>query len=211
MIRVLIVDDHAVVRQGLRRILGEAKGIEVGAEAANGVEALRKISNEKFDVVLLDISMPEKNGLDTLKQIIEGNSAAKVLIMSMYPEDQYAVRLMKSGASGYMTKDAAPEQLVDAIHKVIAGKKHISPNLAELLLQECGNDTGKPAHELLSNREYQVLRLLGSGKKVSEIAQTLSLSVKTISTYRAHILEKMKLKNNAELIFYVMGNDLKEP
>jgi len=211
VIRVLIVDDHAVVRQGLRRILGEAKGIEVGAEAANGVEALRKISNEKFDVVLLDISMPEKNGLDTLKQIIEGNSAAKVLIMSMYPEDQYAVRLMKSGASGYMTKDAAPEQLVDAIHKVIAGKKHISPNLAELLLQECGNDTGKPAHELLSNREYQVLRLLGSGKKVSEIAQTLSLSVKTISTYRAHILEKMKLKNNAELIFYVMGNDLKEP
>ena len=211
MIRVLIVDDHAVVRQGLRRILGEAKGIEVGAEAANGIEALKKISNERFDVVLLDISMPEKNGLDTLKQIIEGNSAAKVLIMSMYPEDQYAVRLMKSGASGYMTKDAAPEQLVDAIHKVIAGKKYISPNLAELLLQECGNDTGKPAHELLSNREYQVLRLLGSGKKVSEIAQTLSLSVKTISTYRAHILEKMKLKNNAELIFYVMGNDLKEP
>lgn len=211
MIRVLIVDDHAVVRQGLRRILGEAEGIEVGAEAANGIEALKKISNEKFDVVLLDISMPEKNGLDTLKQIIEENSAAKVLIMSMYPEDQYAVRLMKSGASGYMTKDAAPEQLVDAIHKVIAGKKHISPNLAELLLQECGNDAGKPAHELLSNREYQVLRLLGSGKKVSEIAQTLSLSVKTISTYRAHILEKMKLKNNAELIFYVMGNGLKEP
>lgn len=211
MIRVLIVDDHAVVRQGLRRILGEAEGIEVGAEAANGIEALKKISNERFDVVLLDISMPEKNGLDTLKQIIEGNSAAKVLIMSMYPEDQYAVRLMKSGASGYMTKDAAPEQLVDAIHKVIAGKKYITPNLAELLLQECGNDTGKPAHELLSNREYQVLRLLGSGKKVSEIAQTLSLSVKTISTYRAHILEKMKLKNNAELIFYVMGNGLKEP
>jgi DNA-binding NarL/FixJ family response regulator len=211
VIRVLIVDDHAVVRQGLRRILGEAEGIEVGAEAANGIEALKKISNEKFDVVLLDISMPEKNGLDTLKQIIEENSAAKVLIMSMYPEDQYAVRLMKSGASGYMTKDAAPEQLVDAIHKVIAGKKHISPNLAELLLQECGNDAGKPAHELLSNREYQVLRLLGSGEKVSEIAQTLSLSVKTISTYRAHILEKMKLKNNAELIFYVMGNGLKEP
>ena len=211
MIRVLIVDDHAVVRHGLRRILGEAKGIEVGAEAANGVEALRKISNEKFDVVLLDISMPEKNGLDTLKQIIEGNSAAKVLIMSMYPEDQYAVRLMKSGASGYMTKDAAPEQLVDAIHKVIAGKKYITPNLAELLLQECGVDSGKPAHELLSNREYQVLRLLGSGRKVSEIAQTLSLSVKTVSTYRTHILEKMKLKNNAELIFYVMGNDLKEP
>lgn len=169
MIRVLIVDDHAVVRQGLRRILGEAEGIEVGAEAANGIEALKKISNEKFDVVLLDISMPEKNGLDTLKQIIEGNSAAKVLIMSMYPEDQYAVRLMKSGASGYMTKDAAPEQLVDAIHKVIAGKKYITPILAELLLQECGNDTGKPAHELLSNREYRYCACWVRGKKCPKL------------------------------------------
>jgi DNA-binding NarL/FixJ family response regulator len=210
MIRVLIVDDHSIVRQGLRRILEEARGIEVGAEAADGVEALKKIRTGKLDVVLLDISMPEKNGFDTLKQIMDGNSGAKVLILSMYPEDQYAVRLMKAGASGYMTKDTAPEQLVDAIRKVVAGKKHISPSLAELLLQECGADSGKPSHELLSNREYQVLRLLGSGKKVSEIAEALSLSVKTVSTYRAHILEKMKLKNNAELTFYVMENGLKE-
>jgi len=210
MITVLIVDDHAVVRQGLRRILGEADGIEVGAEAANGVEALKILNKTMLDVVLLDISMPEKNGLDTLKQIIETNKAAKVLILSMYPEDQYAVRLMKSGACGYMTKDSAPEQLVDAIRKVVAGKKHISQGLAELLLQECGDDSGKLAHELLSNREYQVLRLLGSGKKVSEIALTLSLSVKTVSTYRAHILDKMKLKSNAELIFYVMNNGLQE-
>jgi len=210
MIRVLIVDDHAIVRQGLRRILDEAKGIEVGAEATNGVEALKKLRTGKLDVVLLDISMPEKNGFDTLKQIMDGNSGAKVLILSMYPEDQYAVRLMKAGASGYMTKDTAPEQLVDAIRKVVAGKKHISPGLAELLLQECGVDSGKPSHELLSNREYQVLRQLGSGKKVSEIAEALSLSVKTVSTYRAHILEKMKLKNNAELTFYVMENGLKE-
>ena len=210
MIRVLIVDDHAIVRQGLRRILDEARGIEVGAEAANGVEALKKLRAGKLDIVLLDISMPEKNGIDTLKQIMDGNSAAKVLILSMYPEDQYAVRLMKAGASGYMTKDTAPEKLVEAIRKVVAGKKHISPSLAELLLQECGSDSSKPSHELLSNREYQVLRLLGSGKKVSEIAETLSLSVKTISTYRAHILEKMKLKNNAELTFYVMENGLKE-
>jgi two-component system invasion response regulator UvrY len=210
VIRVLIVDDHSIVRQGLRRILEEARGIEVGAEAANGVEALKKLRTGKLDVVLLDISMPEKNGFDTLKQIMDGNSGAKVLILSMYPEDQYAVRLMKAGASGYMTKDTAPEQLVEAIRKVVAGKKHISPGLAELLLQECGADSGKPSHELLSNREYQVLRLLGSGKKVSEIAEALSLSVKTVSTYRAHILEKMKLKNNAELTYYVMENGLKE-
>lgn len=210
MIRVLIVDDHAIVRQGLRRILDEAKGMEVGAEAANGVEALKILHAEKLDVVLLDISMPEKNGIDTLKQIMDGDSGAKVLILSMYPEDQHAVRLMKAGASGYLTKDTAPEQLVEAIHKVVAGKKHISPNLAELLLIDCGADSGKPVHELLSNREYQVLRLLGSGKKVSEIAEALSLSTKTVSTYRAHLLEKMNLKNNAELIFYVMENGLKE-
>jgi len=211
VIRVLIVDDHAIVRQGLRRILNEATGIKVCGEAANGAVALQLMRSAKLDIVLLDISMPEKNGLDTLKQIMCENSGVRVLILSMYPEDQYAVRLMKSGASGYMTKDTAPEQLIDAIRKVIAGKKHISPNLAELLLQECGENSGKPAHELLSNREYQVLRLLGSGKTVSEIAQTLSLSIKTISTYRAHILEKMKLKNNAELTFYVMENGLKEP
>jgi two-component system invasion response regulator UvrY len=210
MIRVLIVDDHAIVRQGLRRILDEAKGIEIGAEAANWIEALKKLRAGKWDVVLLDISMPEKNGFDTLKQIMDGNSGAKVLILSMYPENQFAVRLMKAGASGYMTKDTAPEQLVEAIRKVSAGKKHISSNLAELLLQECGADSGKPSHELLNNREYQVLRLLGSGKKVSGIAAALSLSVKTVSTCRARILEKMKLKNNAELTFYVMENGLSE-
>ena len=210
MIRVLIVDDHAIVRQGLRRILDEARGIEVVDEAANGVEALKKLRKDKLDVVLLDISMPEKNGLDTLKQIVDGSSGAKVLILSMYPEDQYAVRLMKAGASGYMTKDTAPEQLVEAVRNVIKGQKHISPSLAELLLQECSYDAGKLSHESLSDREYQVLRLLGSGKKVSEIAEALSISVKTVSTYRAHILDKMKLKNNAELTFYVMENGLRD-
>lgn len=210
MIRVLIVDDHAIVRQGLRRILDEAPGMKVGCEAVNGVEALKMIRTEKFDVVLLDISMPEKNGIDTLKQIMDGNREARVLILSMYPEDQYAVRLMKAGASGYLTKETAPEQLVEAIRRVVAGKKHISPTLAELLLQECGAHSGKQPHEILSDREYQVLRMLGSGMKVSEIAETLTLSVKTVSTYRAHILEKMKLRNNAELTYYVMQNGLGE-
>lgn len=210
MIRILIVDDHAIVRQGLRRILEETNEMSVGGEAANGIEALKMMRTAEWDIVLLDISMPEKNGIDTLKQIIGRNKEAKVLILSMYPEDQYAVRLMKAGASGYLTKETAPEQLVKAIRTVMAGKKHISPTLAELLLLECGCDSEKPPHEILSDREYQVLRLIGSGKKVSEIAEVLSLSVKTVSTYRAHILDKMNLKNNAELICYVMQNGLNE-
>ncbi len=210
MIRVLIVDDHAIVRQGLRRILEEAKGMQVGGEAANGIEALTMMRMGKWDVILLDISMPGKNGVDTLKQILEWDKDAKVLILSMYPEDQYAVRLMKGGAAGYMTKETAPEQLVEAIRRVVEGKKHISPTLAELLLQECGLDSTKLPHEMLSDREYQVLRMIGSGKQVSEITDVLSLSVKTVSTYRAHILEKMKLKNNAELTYYVMQNELND-
>jgi two-component system, NarL family, invasion response regulator UvrY len=210
MIRILIVDDHAIVRQGLRRILEEEKGIKVGGEAANGAEAIKLLRTEKFNVILLDISMPEKNGIDTMKQILERDGDAKILILSMYPEDQYAVRLMKAGASGYLTKETAPELLVDAIRNVVGGKKHISANLAELLLQECRVDTGKPLHLTLSDREYQVLRMIGSGKQVSEVAELLALSVKTVSTYRAHILEKMNLRNNAELTHYVMRNNLEE-
>jgi DNA-binding NarL/FixJ family response regulator len=211
MIRALIVDDHAIVRQGLRRILDEAPGMMVGGEAVNGLQALKMIRAEKWDIVLLDISMPEKNGIDTLKQIMDENKSAKVLILSMYPEDQHAVRLMKAGASGYMTKETAPEQLVEAIRLVVAGKKYISATLSELLLLECGSDSGKPLHEILSDREYQVLRLIGSGKTVSEVAKGLSLSVKTVSTYRSHILEKMNLRNNAELTLYVIQNGLTEP
>lgn len=208
MIRVLIVDDHAIVRQGLRRILEQTGEICVVGEAANGMEVFRKNCAMEWDVMLLDISMPEKNGIDTLKQIMDDNKEAKVLVLSMYPEDQYAVRLMKAAASGYMTKDAAPEQLVEAIRKIAAGKKFISPVLAELLLAECSIEPGRKPHEMLSDREYQVMRLLGSGKQVSEIAKELFLSVKTVSTYRVHILEKMNLKNNAEITFYVVQKGL---
>ena len=190
-------------------MLEGATGIVVGGEASNGIEALKKIHSEKWDVVLLDISMPGKDGIDTLKQIIERHTGIKVLILSGHTEDLYAVRLMKAGASGYLTKDIPPKQLVEAIRKVAFGLKYISPNLAELLFQECIVDSGKPLHELLSNREYQVLQLLGSGRKVSEIAEALSLSVKTVSTYRAHILEKMNLKNNSEITFYVIQNGLR--
>jgi len=208
VIRVFIVDDHVIVRQGLRRILEEAEGIEVTGEAANGVEALKKIHTLDWDVMLLDISMPIKGGDDTLRQIIHENRDARVLILSMYPEDQYAVRLMKAGAWGYLTKDVMPEQLVVAVRQVMCGKKYFSPTLAELMLMEINADREKPLHENLSDREYQVLKLLGAGKKASEIAATHSLSVKTISTYRAHILEKMKLKNNAEMIYYVIQHGL---
>lgn len=211
MIRALIVDDHAIVRQGLKRILDEAPGMVVGGEAVNGLQALKMIRTEKWDIVLLDISMPEKNGIDALKQIMDENKSAKVLILSMYPEDQYAVRMMKAGASGYMTKETAPEQLVEAIRLVVAGKKYISATLSELLLFECGSDSAKSPHETLSDREYQVLRLIGSGKTVSEVAKLLSLSVKTVSTYRSHILDKMNLRNNAELTLYVIQNGLMEP
>jgi two-component system invasion response regulator UvrY len=208
VIRVLIVDDHVIVRQGLRRILEEAEGIEVVGEASNGIEALKMAPTLKWDVMLLDISMPEKGGDDTLKQILEEDKKAKVLILSMYAEDQYAIRLMRAGASGYLTKDVAPEQLVEAIHQVVNGEKYISHTLAELMLFEINSDRDKPLHSTLSDREYQILKLIGSGKKVSEIAAILSLSVKTVSTYRAHVLQKMHLKNNAEVILYVIQNGL---
>ncbi len=208
MIRVFIVDDHVIVRQGLRRILEEAEGIEVVGEACNGVEALNNIHQLKWDVMLLDISMPEKGGSETLSQVMGENKHAKVLILSMHTEDQYAIRMMKAGASGYLTKDVASEKLVEAIHTVVDGKKYISPKVAELMLQEINPNSDKPSHAMLSDREYEVLKLLGSGRSVSEIAASLSLSVKTVSTYRAHILEKMNLKNNAELTYYVIQHGL---
>lgn len=210
MTRVLVVDDHAVVRQGVRGMLESVSGIEVAGEAANGVEALKLLREGKWGVVILDVSMPGSNATDILKQILEGGSGAKVLVFSSHPEEEYAVRLMKEGASGYVTKLAAPEQLVEAVRRVAAGKKYISSRLAELLLNDCGADASKLPHELLSNRELQVLRLLGAGRKVSEAAKILSLDARTISTYRALILKKMKLKNNAEMIFYVAGNGLAE-
>ena len=208
MIKVLIVDDHAIVRQGLKRILAETPDMTVAGEAENGVEALKKTREGEWDVILLDVSMPGRNGVDTLKQIMRENRGGKVLILSMYPEDQYAVRLLKAGAAGYMTKETAPGELVEAIRKVAQGRKYISPALAELLLLELDIDAEKQPHERLSDREYQVFRMLGSGRTASEIASLMSLSVKTISTHRTHILEKMKLKNNAELTLYAIQNGL---
>ena len=210
MIRVLIADDHAVVRQGLKQILGDTPEMLVAGEATNGQEVLDKVRAEAWDVVVLDISMPDHNGLDILKQLRSERPKLPVLVLSMYSEDQFAVRVLKAGASGYLTKDSAPDELVKAIRKVVSGGTYVSAFLAEKLAMEIGigTDSGKLPHEALSDREFQVLRLIAAGKSVKEIAAELYLSVKTVSTYRSRLLQKMNLGTNAELIHYAIQNRL---
>lgn len=208
MIKILVADDHPIVRRGLKQILAEESDMQVGGEAATAQELLHKVRGEPWDVVLLDISMPGGGGLDVLKELRRHYPKLSVLILSMHPEDQFGLRVLRLGAAGYMTKESAPEELVKAIRKVCQGGKYVSPSLAEKLAFHLETDIEKPPHETLSDREYQVMCLIGSGKRVSDIAQELSLSVKTVSTYRARILEKMKLKNNAELTRYVLENRL---
>jgi len=208
LMNILIVDDHAVVRAGLRQIISGVSDMAVADEADSAVEALAKIRKKVYSMVILDISMPGKSGLDVLKEIRNEHPRLPVLMLSMYPEDQYAMRALRSGAAGYMTKDSAPEELVTAIRTVAAGRKYISSDLAERLAFNLEADMKKEPHEILSDREYQVLCTIASGRTVSEIADQLSLSVKTISTYRSRILEKMQLKNNAELTNYAIRNHL---
>jgi two-component system, NarL family, invasion response regulator UvrY len=208
VIRIVIADDHPIVRAGLKQILADAPDIEVVAEAGDGHAILKLIRKGDVDVVLLDISMPGLMGLDALKQMNAENSKLPVLVLSMHPEEQYAIRVLKAGASGYLTKAAAPEQLIGAIRKVYRGGRYVSDALAEKLA--LGLKVGAPGlpHENLSDREYQVLCLISSGKTVKEIAEELSLSEKTISTYRTRILEKMNMKSNAELAHYGIKNEL---
>ena len=208
MIRILIADDHAIVRHGLKQIIEKSGEMCVVAEADRGADALRKLREVECDVVLLDVSMPDMSGVDVLKQIHAERPHLPVLILSIYPEDQYAMRLIKAGAVGYMTKDSAPPEVVKALLHVAGGKKYISPAVAELLANELGTTEGKLPHQTLSDREYQIFLLLAAARTVSEIADTLSLSVKTISTYRTRILEKMRLENNAELMRYAVDNHL---
>ncbi len=208
MINILIVDDHAVVRAGLRQIIAGVSDMVVADEAGGAIDALAKIRKKEYSIVVLDIAMPGKSGLDVLKEIRIEHPKLPVLMLSMYPEDQYAVRALRSGASGYMTKDRAPEEMVTAIRAVAAGRKYISSDLAERLAFNLDADMKKEPHEILSDREYQVLCMIASGKTISDIADQLSLSVKTISTYRSRILEKMQLKNNAELTNYAIRNHL---
>ncbi|HSU89490.1 MAG TPA: response regulator transcription factor [Terriglobia bacterium] len=208
MIKVVVVDDHAVVREGLKRIIAENVGMMVSGEAADGHEAMLVIKSEPCDVVLLDITMPNKNGLDVLKELHAESPRLPVLVLSMHGEDQYAIRVLRAGAAGYLTKDSAPAKLVQAIRKVVRGGKYVSPTLAERLVFDLGTDSDKAPHEVLSDREYQVLCMISSGKTVTQIAEELSLSVKTISTYRVRILEKLKMKNNAEITRYAIKEGL---
>ena len=208
MIRILITDDYAIVRQGLARILEKNQEMKIVAECSNGIDALNWLRDHDCDVALIDISMPGMNGIDLLKQLREEKPKLPVLVVSIYPEDQYAVRLIKAGASGYLTKGCAPAILTEAVRQIAGGKKYISPAAAEMLANEFGASDGRLPHESLSDREYQIFLLLAAAKTVSEIADSLALSAKTISTYRSRILEKMNLRNNAELMHYVVANQL---
>jgi len=206
--RILIVDDHAIVREGLKQILAEVDDIEVAGEADCSSRALQMARREPWDMVLMDITMPDRSGLETLELMKKEHPGIKVLMLSMHRETQYAVRALKSGAAGYLNKQSAPDQLVDAIRLVASGKKYISAEVAqELASQVSGERTGLP-HEGLSNREYQTLCMIASGLPVSAIADQLALSVKTISMYRARLLKKMQLKNNAELTHYAIKQGL---
>jgi len=208
MVEVLIIDDHSVVRAGLKQIINETPDMIVADEAGTGQEALEKIWENSYTVILLDISLPGRGGLEVLKQIKSDDPDLPVLILSVHPEDQYALRALKSGAAGYLTKESAPEELVVAIRRVAVGGRYITTSLAEKLAFEMTDSADRPRHESLSDREFQVIRLLASGKTISSIADELALSVKTISTYRTRAMEKMNFENNAQLIHYAIQENL---
>jgi two-component system invasion response regulator UvrY len=210
MIKILIADDHAIVREGLKQILEETADMVVADEASSGHEVLDKARNNEYDVVVLDISMPGRDGVDILKQLRSQKPHLPILVFSMHPEEQYAIRVLKAGAAGYLTKESASDELITAIRRVSTGRKYVSSSLAEKLAFNLERDTEKPRHEILSDREYQVMCMIAVGKRIKEIAEELYLSVKTVSTYRARILEKMKLKNNAELMHYAIKHGLVE-
>ena len=209
MIRVVLADDHAVVRRGVRQILGEADDIEVVAEARDYGELSALLREHECDVLILDISMPGKNGIEALKALRERLPKLAVLVLSMFPEDQYAVRALKAGAAGYVSKEAAPERLVEAIRLAARGKKYITPEVAQALAAQLDAlERPEKPHEALSDREYETLRLIASGKKLSEIAEAMSLSPKTVSVYRARLLEKMNMRTNADLTHYAVKHGL---
>jgi DNA-binding NarL/FixJ family response regulator len=209
-IRVFIADDHAIVREGLKQILAEQRDIVVAGEAENGLDAIKLFRKSRCHVMLLDISMPDRNGIEVLKQIKQERPELAVLMLSMHREDQYAIRALKAGAAGYLTKQSAPRELVTAIRQVAGGQKYVSATLAQALASQVGADHDAPPHDSLSDREFQTLTMIASGKTVSEIARELSLSVKTVSEYRARLLAKMNLKTSAELTHYAIRNQLVE-
>lgn len=208
MIRILVADDHPIVRQGLKQIIADSPDMVAAGEASNGQEVLEQVRKNDYDVVLLDLSMPVINGMDTLKQLKDQKPELVVLVLSIHPEEQYAVRVLTAGASGYITKDSAAEELIAAIRAASSGKKYVSSSLAQKLASELGVAAVKPLHEILSDREYSVLRLIAAGRTKIGIAEELSLSPKTVSTYRSRILNKLGLKTDAELVRYAIENRL---
>jgi len=207
-LRILLVDDHVVVRRGLRQILAEEYPKAHFGEASNGQEALELVFAKSWDIILLDVSLPGPSGLDILKDIRRHLPKTPVLVLSYHPESVYGIRSLRSGATGYVTKQSAHEVLVDAVKRVLAGRKYVSPALAEMLAGDVETDHGSRPHESLSSREFEILRRLGAGKRLTEIAEELSLSPKTVGTYRARILEKMRLKTNAQLMRYAIDQGL---
>ena len=208
MIKILIADDHPVVRKGLKQIIEESYDMAIVDEAGSGQQVLEKVRKNTYNIVILDISMPGRTGLDILKDLKNAKPHIHILILSIYPEEQYALRSLKEGASGYLTKESATDELASAIKKVMKGEKYVSYSLAEKIVFNFEKDNEKPLHETLSNREYEVMCLIGAGKTVKEISKKLSLSTKTIYTYRYRILEKMNMKDNAEIIRYTIQNRL---
>jgi two-component system, NarL family, invasion response regulator UvrY len=208
MKRILIADDHAIVRRGLREVLTDAFPFTVIEEAEDGEDLLKKVMLEQWDIVISDISMPGRDGLEILQEIKKYNPKLPVLILSMYSEDQYAIRVFKAGASGYLTKNFAPGELVNAINRIMLGKKYITSSIAEKLANTLDKDSEKELHENLSDREFEVFKMIAAGKSVSDIAEKLSLSGTTVSTYRTRILGKMNLKSNADLTLYAIENKL---
>lgn len=210
MINILIVDDHALFRDGLKRIIGEVSDINVVAEAVNGYDALKKMRECQWDVALLDINMPDINGLEVLKRMTDVDPSYRILVLSMYPEDEYAIRAIRSGASGYLTKDSPTDKLIAVIRRLASGGKYVNPALAEKLLFNPVPDADILLHTTFSDREFHVFKLIAAGESLTEIANKLSLSVKTVSTYRSRILDKMDMKNNAQLVRYAIQHKLIE-
>jgi DNA-binding NarL/FixJ family response regulator len=208
MIKIAIVDDHALVRAGLRQYLAEQVDLQVIAEAANGKEALDIVRKGLVDVLVMDLSMPEQSGVDALAAIRARAPDLPVLILSGFPEAHYATTLLRQGASGYLNKECDPEEIVTAIRTVARGRKYITPAVAELLADNLGGNADKPLHEQLSEREFQVFLRLAKGETIGHMADSLSLSVKTVSTYRTRVMEKMKLESNSDLTYYAMKNGL---
>lgn len=208
MIKVFIADDHAVVRRGIKHILSEESDIEVVGEASNSDEIFKELYTNKWDILILDVTMPGRNGLDSLIEIKQRKPDLKVLILSMHPEEEIAIRALKTGAAGYLNKDSVPDELTRAIRKIHSGRKYISNSLAESIFLSMDKDISKAPHLELSDREFQVLCLIASGNSLSEIGRELSLSIKTISTYRTRILEKLNLKTNVELTHYCIKHKL---